>query len=263
MFSKEFIFQVFALLISVIIVHSAYVAVIRPKASADMRMERERIEAGTDEEAVRSIPVLIKDYEQESCFILLFWAVAIMTYKFRLAAAEHGMLSEDLLNVGEGMRILPEDTLDLSRKVQSLPKGQQEMLVPRILVAGLGRFRATRNVQDVSTTVRGLCEGEAERLDSELAMVRYIAWAIPSIGFIGTVRGIGQALGRAHMAVEGDITEVTQSLGVAFNSTLIALFISIVLMFIVHQLQLMQERYVMDAERYGDERLVSNLHAEN
>jgi len=91
-------------------------------------------------------------------------------------------------------------------------------------------------------------------------MVRYIAWAIPSIGFIGTVRGIGQALGQAHKAVEGDIFGVTQSLGVAFNSTLIALLISIVLMFLLYQLQLLQERYVLDTEAYCEENLTRHLH---
>ena len=91
-------------------------------------------------------------------------------------------------------------------------------------------------------------------------MVRYIAWAIPSIGFIGTVRGIGQALGQAHKAVEGDIFGVTQSLGVAFNSTLIALLISIVLMFLLYQLQLLQERYVLDTEGYCEEKLTRQLY---
>ena len=90
-------------------------------------------------------------------------------------------------------------------------------------------------------------------------MVRYIAWAIPSIGFIGTVRGIGEALGQAHKAVEGDIAGVTQSLGVAFNSTLIALLISLVLMFLLHQLQLQQERLVMDTKNYLDRHLIQRL----
>jgi biopolymer transport protein ExbB/TolQ len=91
--------------------------------------------------------------------------------------------------------------------------------------------------------------------------VRYIAWAIPSIGFLGTVRGIGRALSQAHKAVQGDIFDVTQSLGVAFNSTLIALLISIVLMFVLYQLQLLQERYVLDTEAYCEEKLTRRLHA--
>jgi len=94
-----------------------------------------------------------------------------------------------------------------------------------------------------------------------LSMIRYIAWAIPSIGFIGTVRGIGDALGQAHQAIEGEIFGVTRSLGVAFNSTLIALLISIVLMFMLHQLQLLQERYVLETEAYCEDKLTRHLHS--
>ena len=77
-------------------------------------------------------------------------------------------------------------------------------------------------------------------------MVRYISWAIPWIGFIGTVWGIGDALGQAYKAVEGDISGVTVSLGVAFNSTFVALVLSIIIMFALHQLQLSQERLVLN-----------------
>ncbi len=59
--------------------------------------------------------------------------------------------------------------------------------------------------------------------------------------------------------MEGDIAGVTQSLGVAFNSTFIALLISIVLMFLLHQLQLQQERLVLDTETYLDQHLIQHL----
>ena len=63
-------------------------------------------------------------------------------------------------------------------------------------------------------------------------------------------------------AVKGDIAGVTQSLGVAFNSTFIALLISIFLMFLVHQLQLMQERLVFDSENYCDDKVIRHLKAD-
>ena len=93
-------------------------------------------------------------------------------------------------------------------------------------------------------------------------MIRYIAWAIPSIGFIGTVRGIGEALGLAHKALEGDISGVTASLGLAFNSTLIALILSIILMFALYQLQLLQERLVLDTQTACDRGLIQNLQSQ-
>ena len=90
-------------------------------------------------------------------------------------------------------------------------------------------------------------------------MLRYIAWAIPAIGFIGTVRGIGDALSQAHKAVSGDIFGVTEGLGVAFNSTLVALLLSILLMFLLQALQRKQERLVMDTETYLDQRIIRNM----
>jgi biopolymer transport protein ExbB/TolQ len=59
--------------------------------------------------------------------------------------------------------------------------------------------------------------------------------------------------------VQGDIAGVTQSLGVAFNSTFIALLISIFLMFLVYQLQLLQERLVFDGQIYMDEKLIRHM----
>ena len=182
-----------------------------------------------------------------------------MAYKAVVASREGKLLEKDLIPLADGVSILPEDTRAFSRTVQDLPDHQRNLLLPRVLLSALHRFRTTRNIQDVSTVVRDLCEGESERLDSELSLVRYIAWAIPSIGFIGTVRGIGEALGQVHKAVEGDITGVTASLGTAFNSTFIALLLSIVLMFLLHQLTLVLERLVLDAGNYCDERLVSQL----
>ena len=141
-----------------------------------------------------------------------------------------------------GTSILPEDTRQYARSLQALPENERQYLLPRALLTALQRFGSTRDIQNVSTAVREVCETEGDRLDSELAMIRYLIWVIPSIGFIGTVRGIGDALTQAQKAVAGDIIGITDSLGTAFNSTLIALLLSILIMFLMHQLQLLQER---------------------
>jgi len=259
-FSFEFLYQIFSLIIIIILIHAIYVAIIRPNADAFLAEQAVLMEQDSAHVTKQSAFVIIRDYEQESCFILMLWAIAIMAYKAFSLSKHRSLLQLDLIPLEEGMRILPEDTHDLSRQIQALPPVQKEALLPRVLLAALQRFSSTRNIQDVSDSIHTYCDSDAERLDSELSMVRYIAWAIPSIGFIGTVRGIGQALGQAHKAVEGDIFGVTQSLGVAFNSTLIALLISIVLMFFLYQLQLLQERYVLDTEGYCEDKLTRQLY---
>jgi biopolymer transport protein ExbB/TolQ len=255
----EFIFQLFSLFVAVILIHGIYVSIIRPNAAAVLEEQAIQVNANPNYVPERSGYVVVKDWEQEACFILAFWALSLMGYKAMLTVRERNILMMDLIPLNQGTSILPEDTREYSRPIQALPADQRSFLLPRALLTALHRFRSTRNIQDVSSSVRAICESESERLDSELSMMRFIAWAIPSIGFLGTVRGIGQALGQAHKAVQGDIAGVTQSLGVAFNSTFVALLISIVVMFLMHRLQLVQERIVLDTEDYCDTRLVQNL----
>jgi len=255
----EIIYQTIALLVAVVLVHLIYVTVIRPNADAILTAQAEKSARGEAFVQDRSIYVIVRDYEQESCFILMFWAMAIMGYKGRLALRERALLQQDLVKVSHGLSVLPEDTREYIRPIQALPEETHSYLLPRALTVALQRFASTKNIQSVSEAVKSTCDTETDHLDSELSMVRYIAWAIPSIGFIGTVRGIGDALGQAYKAVQGDIAGVTESLGVAFNSTLVALVISIIIMFLVHQLQLIQERLVLETQVYCDQRLINHM----
>jgi biopolymer transport protein ExbB/TolQ len=255
----ETVYQGFALLVALILVHGAYVGLVRPQASAILEQQAIRIAADPSYVPEQSAAVIVKDFEQEACFVLLLWALAIMAYKLADLRRERQLLDAQLLPLGEGVKILPEDTREHARHIQGFAPAVRDLLLPRALLAGLRRFAATRSIQDVSAVTASVCDAESERLESELSMIRYIAWAIPSLGFIGTVRGIGSALGRAHQAVGGDISGVTESLAVAFNSTFIALLLSIVLMFAVHQLQSGQERLVRDARAHLDESLLQRL----
>ena len=256
---SDTLLQLMALFLAIIMVHATYVTVIRP--SAELIQEQQAVLQATDENFVpeRSVYVILKDFEQETCIILFLWALAIIGMKTRTTLRERALLDRTLVQLTDGMSILPEDARNYARTVQGLPENEKSFLLSRALLAGLHRFQTTRNIQDVSNTIKDVCETEADSMETELTIVRYIAWAIPSIGFLGTVRGIGTALGQAYQAVSGDIVGVTVSLGVAFNSTFVALVVSILLMFMLHQLQLLQDRLVLDCQGYCDEKLVRHL----
>jgi biopolymer transport protein ExbB/TolQ len=258
-FPIEMVYQVFSLLVVFIIVHGTYAALIRPQADAFLAAEYVRMAEQPDAVQEQNFYVVIKDFEQEACMILFFWALAILAYKGVVVWRQQGQLEEDLLQLPQNMPIGPEDTRELIGRLNELPGENRQFLLPTALLSATQRFASTRNIQDAATAVRTACDTHGDRLDSELSIIRYVAWAIPSVGFIGTVRGIGSALAQAHRAVEGDITGVTQSLGVAFNSTFIALVLSIILMFFIHQLQLRQERLILDADSYCQQNLINKL----
>ena len=261
LYSNDIVFQATTLVLSFLIMHVPWTLVVRPRARVVLETQAREMRTNPEYVQERSWWVIIKDPEQEWEFILCLWALCIMGAKWHSSSRERKLLDGNIVPLAPGARILPEDAREYARQVQALPAEERRLLLPRTALAALDRFRATRSIQDASTTAREVCAAESDRLDSELAMIRYIAWAIPSIGFIGTVRGIGDALTQAHRAVQGDISGVTEALGVAFNSTFIALLLSLLLMFVLHQLQLQQERQVLDTESYVDRQLLSNLSA--
>jgi biopolymer transport protein ExbB/TolQ len=259
--TSGFVFQTASLIVVALMVHAVYVTVVWPRSESLLAQQAARMQTDPSYVQERSIWVVLRDYEQESEIILMLWALAIIAHKWWLVRRERTLLERELVPLAEGMKILPEDVREYARHIQALPPAEREGLLPRCLLAALHRFGATRSIADASASAHSVCEGEVDRLDSELSLLRYIAWAIPAIGFIGTVRGIGDALAQAHRAMQGDLSGVTQGLGTAFNSTLVALLLSLLLMFLLHHVQTDQERLVRDAESYLDERLIRSLEA--
>lgn len=258
---QGFVFQAASLLAAAVLVHIVYVTVVRPRSDSLLAAQQARMQVDPGYVQDRSLWVILRDYEQESEIVLMLWALAIIAEKAVRLRAERRLFDRNLVPLAEGVRILPADVRDHTRELQALPPEERDALLPRSLLSALHRFGATGSVADASASAHDVCDGEADRLDSELSLLRYIAWAIPAIGFIGTVRGIGDALAQAHRAMQGDLSGVTQGLGTAFNSTLVALLLSLVLMFLLHHLQTEQERLVRDAESYLDERLLRSLRA--
>ncbi len=263
LFSRENIVQILGLVFSFVVLHAIFTLHIRPRAEAvTITQQVLREQDGGREGYVpeRNIYIILKNYEQESCFILLSWAMIIIIYKLYLVYNEKRIMGETFVDIEKGERIIPQEALSHCKHLQSRFKNRPDFvgkLLPTVVLTALHRFHSTHSIQDVSQAVREISESEADRLDSDLSLVRYIAWAIPSVGFIGTVRGIGEALAQADQAIRGNIQGVTTSLGLAFNSTFVALVLSIILMYFIHLLQSRQESLIFDVEEYCREKLIA------
>src|SRR5688572_16338306 len=258
-YPSEFFVTLFALVFTIIVVHATYVAWIRPTGEAITQAELTRMKEDRSYVPQRSFLLVIKDVEQEGEIIHFVWAMLIIGYKALLVRRERKLLDRELIHVPEGIKVLPEDAKDYARQLEALPEEQKGMLVVRALQRTLDRFAGTRSIRDSAETSRAVCDSEADRMDSGLAMIRYIAWAIPAIGFIGTVRHISDALLQAHKAVTGDISGVTSGLGIAFNATFVALLLTLILMFFLHQLQQSQEQFVHDTDHWIDQHLIRHM----
>jgi biopolymer transport protein ExbB/TolQ len=260
--SRDFLIKNFALLVSIVAVWMLYSSYIRP--AAEYVAAESRLRAAQDPEftAPRTLPVVLKDWEQQVELTLFVWAAILMTLKLRRLAVENRMLGLSYLRLEAGERILPDDALghykDLYAEVNST-RSWSERILPNVILSALHRFHATRSIQDAAQSIKERADVAADELEADLSLTRYIVWAIPSVGFVGTVRGIGEALAQAQKALSGDISGVTDALGLAFNSTLVALLLSLVLMFMLHLLQGRQDKLILDIQNFCHDRVVGQM----
>ena len=251
------------LVVITVIVQLIYASYVRPTADRWLDEQRQIARTTPGYTPARSIWVIIRDPEQQATIIIAVWSIILSMMRFRELRQQRQLLETGYLTKDAGVVILPSDAREYLRTFEQLPQPERNAVLPRVLAAALKRFGATGNVQDASQAVHNTCESEHNRLDAELAILRFSVWVAPALGFVGTVRGIGLALQGAELAVKGDTTAVTNGLGISFNSTLVALTLSIVLMYILHEIQLSQERLTLDIENYAEEELISRLHSEN
>jgi nitrate/nitrite transporter NarK len=168
----------------------------------------------------------------------------------------------DLLPTEEGARILPEDARPLVRKVEQVT-GKRPFILANMIRLGLGKYAISKSAPDVAEVVRNQADVESSRLVSSMATVHYLAWAIPAIGFVGTVRGLAGAFGMAgvtDLELAKFTQQATDQLKIAFDCTLVALLLSLALMYLVHSVQRAEETLVVDAQEYCQEHLLLRLY---
>ena len=267
-FSLEFLVPNVILLIAVIVgVELFYRAIIRPRA-AELMIERQVMMSQPASKMQKShmedrhLFLIIKDREPEAEIIFFIWGLLFLAYKFVYVERERKLLERDFVPVQPGERIIPEDSLDRYKELKTTVEREpqwRERLLPECLLAALHRFHATNSIQDASAAVRERAELAADHLDSSLSLIRYIAWSIPAIGFVGTVRGIGDALSFAEEAIKGNLSAVTTWLGLAFNSTLVGLMLCIALMYFLHIVQSSQESLIIEIQKYCRDKLIDQM----
>jgi hypothetical protein len=201
--------------------------------------------------------------EQIGCYLCFTWACFILGSRYLEVSRQRRAFRLGLLPTDEGVRILPEDARPLQRRVEQMSARGGPYILANMIRIALGKYAVSRSSQDVSDAIRTQAEVDLGRLVTSMATVHYLAWAIPALGFLGTVRGLSGGLsmaGRVGEEMQSFIDQATRHLTVAFDCTLIALLLSLVLMFFVHSVQRDEEALVIDCQQYSLEHLVNRLY---
>lgn len=189
---------------------------------------------------------------------LFFLGMAILLRKAvctraEVAALETGVLDDPSLTetdqlLGRAQR--------LERKAQALPaKLQHTVLLQRIRDACM-HVRGRKSAAGLSEHLKYLAEVASDRLHAGYALVRTITWAVPILGFLGTVIGITLAISNlTPEQLDKSLSTVTGGLGIAFDTTALALALSVVLVFTSFLVERSEQRILSRVEDVGTQRI--------
>lgn len=201
-------------------------------------------------------------YIQFLTYFVFFWGIIEISALLSRIKYEERFFNADLLPREEHQILNANDVNSIRIKVlhyletKKTYDDNHKYYLPTIVKKVCTKFRSNQSVPEAMEVLTAQSRINTSKADSEQSYIRYFAWAIPSIGFIGTVLGILQALGYANT---NDLDLITGSLGLAFDTTLIALILSIFLMWLIHDLQEKTEQLHSDIEEYVLENLINKI----
>jgi biopolymer transport protein ExbB/TolQ len=191
---------------------------------------------------------------------LFFVGMAILLGKAIGTWAEKRALASGLLDGPDLME--PSDPVVravlVEEKLNALsPSLQETVFAGRVRDACL-HVRSRKSAAGLNDHLKYLADVAADRLHAGYALVRTITWAVPILGFLGTVIGITLAISNlTPEQLESSLNAVTGGLGVAFDTTALALTLSVVLVFMSFVVERAEQGILVRVEDLGVQRITA------
>lgn len=148
----------------------------------------------------------------------------------------------------------------LLARLRAVGSGRGNDILMRRFRDALDRIMRRNSAAGLEDELKYLADRDADRVYESYALFRVITWAIPVLGFLGTVIGITLAIGNLNpAALEESIDHVVLALRIAFATTTQALSLSIVLMFTKYLVGQAQNNLLGRIDRQVDDELLGRF----
>ena len=200
--------------------------------------------------------------------LLMFWSFAILILKWRQLTVQRSAMLMDLLPNTISQEITLDSLDQFVSHIRTLPEKARESIIVNRVLRGIEHFRVRKSAAETVTMMESQSAIDAANVASSYAIIKVFIWAMPILGFIGTVMGVSSAVSGLSATLENasDVSAVTESmkgvfggLGTAFDTTLIALIMSMIVKIPTSALQRNEDAVVTIADEYCNETLLRRL----
>jgi biopolymer transport protein ExbB/TolQ len=198
-----------------------------------------------------------------------FWSAMILLIKNSKLGLQKRTLRISLLPPDDpGFVLTPASAQQVLEGLYRTVDDPQHFLLTKRIHNALANLKNIGQVGDVDEILRTQAENDEGIVDSSYTMLRGLIWAIPVLGFIGTVQGLSQALGSFWGVVShsGEVSEmrsalqgVTSGLATAFETTLVGLVAALAIHLVMILVKRQEEQFLDQCKDYCQKYVVGRL----
>ncbi len=195
-----------------------------------------------------------------------FWAVALLYLKGQKLRHQKDAMYLDVLPAELGSEINRGNVGHFIDHVYGMPSRLRDSLMVNRIRKGLELFEVRQNNSEVSGMLSAQSNIDSARIGGSYSLVKVFLWAIPILGFIGTVLGLSVAIGSIDLSNMSDMEKVmksfgsvTSGLGTAFDTTLLGLVLAMFLNFPMNALAKSEDDNLNNIDAFCNEVLLPRL----
>lgn len=189
------------------------------------------------------------------CCALAAFAAKLWAFR-REKSALRAAGRNEIVPAWDGQIVPVEEADKLLTGLARLPRPLRNTYLVCRLAAVLDFLRGRKSAHDLDDQLRTLADNDAMALEGSYSLTRFITWAIPILGFLGTVLGItGAITGITPDRLEKDLSTVTDGLALAFDATALGLALTMITMFLSFLVERAEQGVLEAVDLFVDQQL--------
>lgn len=215
-----------------------------------------------------SMMLLDRGPTQHAAIFFGFWCAVILVVKNSKLRLQRRALSYAAIP-SDHQFVLSSLTADqVVAQIYANAEDPERFLVYSRILTAISNLKNLGRVSDVDEILRSVGDRDESAHETSFGLINGFLWAIPVLGFIGTVLGLSVSIASFSSLLDsqteisgivGSLKEVTSGLSTAFETTLLALVIALVLQLWMTAQKTAEERFLDDCNDYCMKQIVSRI----
>jgi biopolymer transport protein ExbB/TolQ len=200
--------------------------------------------------------------------LFAIWSTVILLVKCQKVALQRRALTVQLVPNDPDFVLSAATVPDVMARLYAACDNPRHFLLLNRIELGLSNLRNMGRIADLDEVLASQAESDENVMESSYSVVRGLIWAIPVLGFIGTVQGLSQAVGHFGSVLSSNaevsalkpaLRGVTAGLAVAFETTYVALVAALAIQLLLTLVKKSEEQLLDDCREYCQRQLVAKL----